>query len=82
MVISKMSLLLKCFICIDAIALNYRVNVLILYLLHTKTKMRLRVIALNRTLRAIREIAPLRIIGESYGINKDSAFHRRLSRRY
>jgi len=33
MVISQMSLFLKYFICIDAIALDYRVNLLVLYLL-------------------------------------------------
>ena len=34
MVISNMSLFLKYLFCIDAIAVDYRVNLLVLYLLH------------------------------------------------
>ena len=41
MVISNMSLLLKYFICIDAIALDYRVNLLVLYLLHWRNSQNL-----------------------------------------
>ena len=41
MVISNMSLFLKYFICIDAIALDYRVNLLVLYLLHWRNSQNL-----------------------------------------
>jgi hypothetical protein len=57
MVISKMSPFSKYFICIDAIALEYRINLLVLYPLH-KTQNATLHGAINRTTRtAIREIA-------------------------
>ena len=39
MVISNMSLFLKYFICIDAIALDYRINLLVWYLLHQRNRL-------------------------------------------
>ena len=41
MVISKGSLILKYLFCIDAIALNYRVNLLVWYLLHWRNSQNL-----------------------------------------
>jgi hypothetical protein len=56
-----MSLFVKYFIFIDAIALDYRVNLLVLYPLHKKAQNAISRGSINRTLTAIREIAPRRI---------------------